>query len=235
MPYNGSGTYVAPSSPGAFNPATSGGSATPTAWNTLLDDIEAALSTVICSDGQSTVTANIPMASHKFTGLADGSAAQDSATFGQTSTYGVRQVVSVISSGVATGATVIPFDDSIPQITEGDQYMTLAITPSSATSALIIDVVVNAANNTIGAPLAVCLFQDATANALAAVWQSVPTTNGGVCVPLRYTMLAGTTSATTFRVRAGSNTGTTTFNGLGGGRLFGGVMASSIVITEKTP
>jgi hypothetical protein len=46
-------------------------------------------------------------------------------------------------------------------------------------------------------------------------------------------MTAGTIIATTFKVRVGcSGAGTTTFNGVAGGRIFGGVMASSITITE---
>ena len=46
-------------------------------------------------------------------------------------------------------------------------------------------------------------------------------------------MTAGTTSETTFKVRAGFNaSGTTTFNGSGGARRLGGVFASSITITE---
>jgi hypothetical protein len=46
-------------------------------------------------------------------------------------------------------------------------------------------------------------------------------------------MDAGTTSETTFKVRAGGEeAGTTTFNGVGGARKYGGVLASSITITE---
>jgi hypothetical protein len=47
-------------------------------------------------------------------------------------------------------------------------------------------------------------------------------------------MTAGTTSETTFRVRAGpsNTTYTLTFNGYNSARYFGGVMASSITITE---
>ena len=46
-------------------------------------------------------------------------------------------------------------------------------------------------------------------------------------------MTAGTTSSTTFKGRAGlSAAGTLSFNGFGGARRFGGVMASSITITE---
>lgn len=71
MPFNGSGTYNAPSSPGAFNPAVSGGSATPSAWNTLLADLATALSTTVTSDGQSTITQDIPFNDKRITGLGD--------------------------------------------------------------------------------------------------------------------------------------------------------------------
>ncbi len=83
MPFNGSGNYVAPSSPGAFNPAISGQQADPSSWNTLLDDLETALSTTITRDGQSTITANIPWAGFKITGLGAGTAATDAVNVGQ--------------------------------------------------------------------------------------------------------------------------------------------------------
>jgi hypothetical protein len=52
----------------------------------------------------------------------------------------------------------------------------------------------------------------------------------------RTQIVAGGTSAITFRVRAGASAcGTTTFNGIGGSRIFGGVMASNIYIEEVTP
>ncbi len=70
MPFNGSGVYSAPSSPGAFNPATAGGSADPTSWNALLTDLSTALSTTITRDGQTTITQNIPFNTKKITTVA---------------------------------------------------------------------------------------------------------------------------------------------------------------------
>ena len=63
------------------------------------------------------------------------------------------------------------------------------------------------------------------------------TATGIVFVTFTHYMTAGTTSATTFKVRAGADgAGTTTTNGGAGmGRFFGGVMASSITITEIVP
>jgi hypothetical protein len=152
-----------------------------------------------------------------------------------TATNKLLQTVSVETGALATGTTQIPFDDTIPQITEGDQYMTLAITPKSATSRLIIEVVL-VASSSVTNNLIVALFQDATANALAVTTTTMPTGTSPVTGSLRHAMTSGTTSSTTFRVRAGgNNAGTTTFNGNSGNRNFGGVLASSIVIQEVVP
>jgi hypothetical protein len=146
----------------------------------------------------------------------------------------VRQVVNVQDGAVATGSTVMPIDDTIPQITEGVEFMTLAITPTSATNKLKIDIVCNLAHSSALGLLAAALFQGSTADALAV---GIDGRNGAAdnsaSVSFTHYMTAGTTSSTTFRVRAGcSLAGTTTFNGSGAARLFGGVMASSITITE---
>lgn len=148
----------------------------------------------------------------------------------------IQQVNTVVTS-VATGTTVIPLDDTIPQNTEGDQYMTLAITPTSATNVLEIAIVGVAASSAAGAnAMIIALFQDTTANALATAVQYMPAAAAPCSVGLRFRMTAGTTSATTFKVRMGSNAvGTTTFNGYSGGRIFGGVCSSSITITEIVP
>ena len=112
--------------------------------------------------------------------------------------------------------------------------MTLAITPTNTNNTLVIEVIFFGGGTvTNGTELQVALFQDSTADALAAVSGTIPAAARTTSIPLVHTMTAGTTSATTFKVRAGMNgSDTTTFNGQGGGRLFGGVAASSIVITE---
>jgi len=144
----------------------------------------------------------------------------------------VVQVVNFQTGSMVTTTATIPLDDTIPQIGEGFELMTLAITPTKTTSKLKIDIVVYAtvdsASWIIGA-----LFQDSTANALAAFldYQNIGT--GGMALCFTYYMTAGTTSSTTFRVRIGKDSGgTITFNGMGGARKLGGVLASSITITE---
>jgi hypothetical protein len=148
----------------------------------------------------------------------------------------VRQVVNTVVTAVDADTNVlIPRDDTIPQNDEGKEFMTLAITPKSATNKLRIDVVLHGAVTTpTGAILTAALFQDTTANALAVGTQLVQTVNANGQVVLTHYMTSGTTSATTFKVRAGMSlgVGTFTFNGTAGGRLYGGTYASSITITE---
>ncbi len=146
----------------------------------------------------------------------------------------VVQTVNTQSGAVATGSTVIPLDDTIPQNTEGDEYMTLAITPTNASNKLKIEVVWQGSSS-LANWITAALFQDTTAGALAVMPDYQGVAGGGQLIGFTHYMTAGTTSATTFKVRAGrdaSAAGTVTFNGTGSARLFGGVMASSITITE---
>lgn len=145
----------------------------------------------------------------------------------------IVQVVNTQTGAVATGTTLIPADDTIPQNTEGTEFMTLAITPKNASNKLRIDVSIGAANNSVDTSITAALFQDSTANALAASTVSSVLNTRSYPIYFTYFMTAGTTSSTTFKVRMGSNNaGTVTFNGQNTARLNGGVSASSITITE---
>lgn len=145
----------------------------------------------------------------------------------------VVQVQRNDTGAVATGTTAIPYDDTIPQITEGDQYMTQAITPMSAANLLAIVLLARISNSNANQGLAAALFQDATANALKANEAQQATGTGQLEIGINHKMLAATASSTTFRLRAGGNTGaTTTFNGSAGGRYFGGVSGSFMEVQE---
>jgi hypothetical protein len=144
---------------------------------------------------------------------------------------GLVQAVHTADEAVDTGTTVMAMDDSIPQITEGDEYMTVTITPKSTSHRLIIEAVINGSSSTIAF---VCgLFQDSTAGALAASLYDDSTANRTSQVVIRYEMAAGTTSSTTFRIRVGpASSGTFTLNGTSAARLLGGVFNSSLRVTE---
>jgi hypothetical protein len=144
----------------------------------------------------------------------------------------VVQVVNVINGDVATGTSVIPSDNSIAQNTEGDQYMSLAITPTNASNKLIIHVCITGGSSAVTST-GVALFQDSTANALAQSHHYNSQATALNNLSFIHYMAAGTTSATTFKVRCGgAGSNTFTFNGAGGTRVGGDVMASSITITE---
>ena len=148
-----------------------------------------------------------------------------------------RRVVQVVQDETvtaATGTTAIPYDDTIPQKTEGDEYLTRTITPAVATNILKIDVQIPISASAAGT-LAVALFKDAVDNALNAIAKYVA--NDSITVPqflfLTHIMAAGTTSQITFKIRAGSSTGNIiTVNGAAGDRKYGGVLTTLITIIE---
>jgi hypothetical protein len=148
----------------------------------------------------------------------------------------VVQIAENYDAALATGTTDLPQDDSIPQNTEGDEYIDQAITPTSAANKLEIEHQGSYSHSGTLGQIGVALFQDSTANALAATLMGRDASAGssGIAV-LNHSMRSGTTSATTFKIRAGESTGTggtVSFNGSGGTRLFGGVCSSFMRVRE---
>lgn len=138
----------------------------------------------------------------------------------------VIQYTSTSTGAYIACTTALPNDDTIPQNDEGDEVLTLAITPKSATNILEINF---GTNSTANAPYG-AIFQDSTANALAASTLS----NGGRGT-IKYRMAAGTTSSTTFKVRVGDPAGGTVYiNGssVTTDRILGGVSSTILSITE---
>lgn len=144
------------------------------------------------------------------------------------------QMVSTTYTAATTGTTIIPLDGTIPQNTEGDQYMSQAITPKSATNLLAVEAV-GLLSNTAGANgMCMALFQDSIANALAVSAVNLSGGTAGTSMPLKFSMVAGTTSLITFKIRAGyAVAGTTSFNQTSGvAGTYGTIAKSYIQITE---
>jgi len=95
MPYS-SGTYSLPSG----NPVVTGTTISSSTTNTTNSDIATALSTCVLKDGTQTITANLPMASHKLTGLSAGTTAGDSVEYG-----GSPSFTNLAYTGTLTGST----------------------------------------------------------------------------------------------------------------------------------
>lgn len=220
----GTGSTVLSTSPSLTTPSL--GAASAVTINKVGITAPATGSTLTIADGKTLTSSNTLTLSGT-----DGS----SVNFGTGGNVHATQIVNVETGALATGSTVIPLDDTIPQNSEGDQYMSLSITPTNVSSTLYIDVTFVGTLNTASLNLIVALFQDSTAGALAADLFA-PSANLGGSITFRHKMTAGTTSATTFKVRAGpSGSAVLTFNGINGSRIFGGATASSITITEVAP
>ena len=146
----------------------------------------------------------------------------------------VLQTVYVDRSDLFTGTTLLPVDDTIPQITEGDQIFTLTITPKLASSILLLQLTMYATTGSNRFIYGAAVFRDGATNAICAGVNRFGADNGVSPMSMQYKTTSNSTTATTFTVRAGTNLGAASFflNGNGSGRLFGGVLYSSFSITE---
>lgn len=125
------------------------------------------------------------------------------------------------------------FDDSLPQNDEGDEVLTKAFTPKSATS--ILEIVVTIYMSAAAAEhLIAALFVDTTADALEAGVEYVGAADKICTVTVRHLLISGSTSARTYKVRIGSIAQNVVMNGIvtGPARRFGGALVSSLRITE---
>ena len=161
-----------------------------------------------------------------------------------TGATGAGKVLQVLHNKVTTYATTttdIPFDDTIPQNGEGIEVITLAITPSSASNILIIRAQGHIDSTSVFGIIA--LFQDSTASAISSSVTHISAVNRTTHCNLEHKMLAGTTSATTFKIRMGvglpsaATSATAHINGSGSTttRMLGGSMGTTITITEYAP
>jgi len=126
-----------------------------------------------------------------------------------------------------------PYDDTLPQNTEGTQILSLSHTPKSSSHILKIEVVVPMAADGGTGDSIIALFKDSDASAMACTSTNNQSGNRLDFNTLTYVMTAGTTSAITFKVRAGGKAGNNSYvNGVNSGRLFGGALISYITVTE---
>lgn len=136
-----------------------------------------------------------------------------------------------ITTTNSSTATTVPFDDTIPQNTEGAQFHAITHTRQAAQNLLVISWfgwgAVSAANNITSS-----LFQDSTANAL--VSNSVVGAAADYTMPitLLYKMLAAATGDTTIKFRSGGNTGTFYFLSTSAGHKCGAAGAAVFEVKE---
>jgi hypothetical protein len=146
MSDNGSGVYLVNST---GQPVVSDTPITAAVFNAYTADVATALSNRICKDGQTTVGANIPMATYKFTGLGNGSARTDSANLANVQD-GTGVYVGTVA-GTATAITLTP-SPAITAYVAGQKFsFSVAATNTGATTVAISGL---AAKNIVNGTLA---------------------------------------------------------------------------------
>jgi hypothetical protein len=125
-------------------------------------------------------------------------------------------------------ASLIPPDNTIPQVSEGAEMLSLSYTPKLSTSFLYVTVSA-CVNNAGNVPITVAVFRDGAANAVACQTSTSYGRSGTICYTFRIS--ANSTAATTLSVRYGSSTGTSYLNQTDTSTYAGGVV-SSIMVKE---
>lgn len=143
----------------------------------------------------------------------------------------LQKVAKVVSAGVDI-TTVIPYDNTIPQNTEGDQVITLSFTPKSATSLLHIkfSAMVTSTNNP---RITMALFVGAGADAVSATTAlGAGANDANFGLALDFVMASPGTSAVNIAIRVGPDANTANFNKATGAQIFSTAMKSFLIVEE---
>ncbi len=128
-------------------------------------------------------------------------------------------------------ATVVPFDDTIPQVGEGTQILSVSITPKTTTNRIRLRF--SGTGSTAGNNMVIyAIFANGASNAIAAGASYNATAPVQTPCVLETELVPGSTSAQTYTVRVGPDTGTLRMNGTSAARRFGGV-AKCVLIAEE--
>jgi hypothetical protein len=131
-------------------------------------------------------------------------------------------------------AGVIPPDNTKPQNTEGNEVLTATITPSSATSKILIQAGIAGTLGNAAGTITIAFFRDNIADALASAWVST-STGYGLIMPLTYQDSPSSTSAITYKVRLGypgTGAGMYVNRSTFGNAVYNGTMTSWMTLTE---
>jgi len=123
MSRNGSGTYTLP----AGNPVVTGTTISSTWANTTLNDIAATLTDSVAADGQTPMTGNLDLNTHKVVGLVAGSATGEAVEYTQFTTAFVNPVFTgtgfmLIPKGTTAERPVSPVNGEIRYNTTTSQF-----------------------------------------------------------------------------------------------------------------
>jgi hypothetical protein len=134
---------------------------------------------------------------------------------------------------------VIPYDNTIPQSSEGVQILTVNHTPGSTTTRLRIRAVAHIGANDTNSNAVLALFKDSEPSARACS-QTGYANDGGTVPPtvIEYDILSPGTSAATWKLRGGTSVSSSnlfTVNGSYNAAKLGGTLITSLSIQEYVP
>lgn len=128
---------------------------------------------------------------------------------------------------------MIPLDNTKPQIGEGEEIISVNITPTSVLNEIKIDAVVNASVSSTTDLTILALFKDSGPDAIAASVIGHGSVNS-VHGTLSYSSTGFASASTDFKLRAGVNSANSLFinQNYDGSSLLGGVLTGSMTVTE---
>ena len=148
---------------------------------------------------------------------------------------GVVQVSQAQFNSTSIATSVIPFDNTIPQITEGTALLASTIVPKFSTSDLLIEVVAyvyETSNNSN--VISAAVFRNSASSAVAATYVDVVGFNSSYIqqsirtLTMQFRVPANSTAATTFQLHIGGDGGPVGVNP----PVFGNSLISSIKVSE---
>lgn len=128
-----------------------------------------------------------------------------------TGAFRLQRVSSTTISDSTVNTTTPAFDSSAPQVGEGEQIMSLAITPLLSTTLVQVRVYLTFTNGTTPMDVVFGLFRNGAASAVAAEGGNQTATQGQAMI--FYSESPGSTSTITYTIRAGVSTSSITIPG----------------------
>lgn len=156
-------------------------------------------------------------------------------SFANAASGSVVQQVYTITTTHASTTTTIPNDDTVPSSSEGAQYMSRTITPTSASNILEITATIPIFSVSSDDKIfTLALFVDSETSARQVATQMLDDGSGTGSITLKYIVGASSTSLQTWKLRYGPNSGTAYIGTDSGTGRYGTATQSILHIKELT-
>lgn len=128
--------------------------------------------------------------------------------------------------------TAIPYDNTVPQISEGTEILALTVAAQYSNSLILLDSNCVVAGSNSPSNLLAALFANGASSAIRAGNATAPAASYPLPLPLNVAYAPGAVSAQIYALRIGPEAGTLYINGNGGGQRLNGSSAAYLDIKE---